>query len=282
MIEFAADPSSPDARETAMAGQAAETARPPGLLDTLRHYYESHAPEAHRFRYALLAFDVLTVLFIVATSFAPRSALVEWIDVAVGLAILADVSARIAISRHRLRDLASPYTWADIAAIVSFLAPVVGEAGGFLRILRTVRLLATYQLLSRLRKDSNWFRRHEDVIIATVHLAVFIFIMTGLVYETQSAINPHINNYADALYFTVTSLTTTGYGDIVLQGTSGRLLSVVVMILGVTLFLNLARTILQPSKVRFRCPKCSLLRHDHDAVHCKACGETLNIPNDGT
>lgn len=265
-----------------MAERAAETTPRPGLLDTLRHYYESHAPEAHRFRYALLAFDIVTVLFIVATSFTPRSELVEWIDVAVGLAILADVTARLAISRHRLRDLASPFTWADIVAIVSFLAPVVGEAGGFLRILRTVRLLATYQLLSRLRKDSAWFRRNEDVIIATVHLAVFVFIMTGLVYETQSTINPHINNYADALYFTVTSLTTTGYGDIVLQGTSGRLLSVVVMILGVTLFLNLARTILQPSKVRFRCPRCSLLRHDHDAVHCKACGEPLNIPNEGS
>lgn len=265
-----------------MARQAAQSAGPPGLLDTLRHYYESNAPEAHNFRYALLAFDITTVLFIVATSFGPRTDLVEWIDVLIGLVILADFAARFAISRHRLRDLAHPATWADIAAIVSFLAPVVGEAGGFLRILRTVRLLATYQLLSRLRQDSQWFRRHEDVILAAVHLAVFIFIMTGLVYETQHAINTKIENYADALYFTVTSLTTTGYGDIVLEGTAGRLLSVVVMILGVTLFLNLARTILQPAKVRFRCPRCSLMRHDVDAVHCKACGEPLNIPNEGS
>ncbi|WP_072391626.1 potassium channel family protein [Hyphomicrobium sp. CS1GBMeth3] len=264
-----------------MARQAAQTAGPPGLLDTLRHYYESDTAEAHRFRYALLAFDIVTVAFIVATSFVPRSDLIEWLDVFFGLVILADFVARFAISRRRLRDLAHPATWADVAAIISFLAPVVGEAGGFLRILRTVRLLATYQLLWRLRQDSAWFRRNEDVVIAAVHLAVFVFIMTGLVYETQHAINPLINNYADALYFTVSSLTTTGYGDIVLNGTPGRLLSVVVMILGVTLFLNLARAVLQPSKVRFRCPKCSLMRHDYDAVHCKACGEALNIPNEG-
>lgn len=264
-----------------MARHAAQTVGPPGLLDTLRHYYESDAPEAHRFRYGLLVFDLITVAFIVATSFVPRTELVEWLDVLFGLVILADFAARLAISRHRLRDIAHPATWADIAAIVSFLAPVVGEAGGFLRILRTVRLLATYQLLARLRKDSEWFRRHEDVIIAAVHLAVFVFIMTGVVYETQHAINPLINNYADALYFTVTALTTTGFGDIVLEGTTGRLLSVVVMILGVTLFFNLARTILQPSKVRFRCPNCALMRHDYDAVHCKACGEPLNIPNEG-
>ncbi len=72
--------------------------------------------------------------------------------------------------------------------------------------------------------------------------------MTGIVYETQHAINPLIANYADALYFTVTALTTTGFGDIMLTGSLGRLISVVVMMLGVTLFLNLARTILQPTR----------------------------------
>jgi voltage-gated potassium channel Kch len=88
-----------------------------------------------------------------------------------------------------------------------------------------------------------------------VHLSVFIFIMTGIVYETQHAINPQINNYADALYFTVTALTTTGFGDITLAGTIGRLISVVIMVLGVTLFLNLARALLQPSKGALPVPK---------------------------
>ena len=70
-----------------------------------------------------------------------------------GVVILADFVARLAISRRALRDLLHPATWADIAAIVSFLAPLVGEGVGFLRILRTLRLLRTYQLLARLRAD---------------------------------------------------------------------------------------------------------------------------------
>lgn len=113
------------------------------------------------------------------------------------------------------------------------------------------------------------------------HLSVFIFVMTGIVYETQHASNTQIANYADALYFTVTALTTTGFGDITLQGTWGRLISVLIMILGVTLFFNLARAMLQPRKVRFPCPDCGLQRHDPDAVHCKACGRMLNIPDEG-
>lgn len=257
------------------------SARARGLFDTLRHYYDSHTRDGHRFRYVLLIFDILTILFIVATSFLPRGDIVEWIDIAFGVAILIDFAARLAISRTRLRDLIHPATWADIAAIVSFLAPMIGEGAAFLRILRTVRLLHTYQLLKRMRRDSPWFRQNEEAIFAATHLAVFIFVMTGVVYESQHASNKEITNYADALYFTVTALTTTGFGDITLPGTAGRLITVVIMILGVTLFLNLAKALLQPSKIRFRCPRCALMRHEIDAVHCKACGTILNIPDDG-
>ena len=139
----------------------------------------------------------------------------------------------------------------DIVAIASFLLPFNSEAAAFLRIMRTLRLLRTYQVLARLRSRFPYFRRNEEVIIAVVNLGVFVFVMTAVVYETQHGTNPLIANYADALYFTVTALTTTGFGDIVLTGTVGRLISVIVMIFGVTLFLQLARTLFRP-------PRCGL------------------------
>lgn len=246
----------------------------------LRALYEGGSPAAHRFRYGLLAFDLVTVLLIVVTSFLPRNPLIEVLDVLFGIVMLADFAARFFISNHRLRDLVNPFTWVDIASIASFLAPLAGEAVGFLRILRTLRLLRSYQILVRLRRDVPYFRTNEEVIIAVANLAVFLFVTTGIVYQTQHATNPGIKNYADALYFTVTALTTTGFGDITLPGTSGRLLTVAIMIFGVTLFLGLLRAILRPNKVRFLCPSCGLMRHEPDAVHCKACGELLNIPND--
>jgi voltage-gated potassium channel len=246
-----------------------------------RSLYQGATPEGVRFRYGLLAFDILTVLFIVATSFLPSNEITEALDVVFGVGILADFSARMLVSRHRLREFTRFSTWTDIVAIISFLAPLAGEAGGFLRVLRTLRLLRDYQMLARLREDSIFFRRNEEVIFAVTNLAVFIFVMTAIVYETQKFRNPQIANYADALYFTVTALTTTGFGDITLPGTTGRMITVVIMIFGVTLFLNLARALLMPHKVRFACPTCGLQRHDSDAVHCKACGTVLNIPDEG-
>jgi voltage-gated potassium channel len=246
----------------------------------LKSLYEGGSRRAHQFRYGLLIFDILTLIFIVATSFVARERWIEIADVVFGLLILADFLARLWIADRPLRELLHPVTWADAASIVSFLAPLVGEPAGFLRILRTLRLLRSYQLLSRLRTDFPYFREHEEVILAVANFAVFLFVTTGFVYETQHLTNPGIKNYADALYFTVTALTTTGFGDITLQGTTGRLISVGIMIFGVTLFFNLARAVLRPGKVRFECPDCGLLTHDPDAVHCKACGKMLKIPNE--
>ncbi|WP_375262243.1 ion channel [Palleronia sp.] len=252
-----------------------------GWLSTLRELYEGESERANRFRYGLLYFDIGTIIYVVATSFTSHGGIIPIIDVVFGVVILADFCARLAISESKMRFLASPITLADILAIVSFLIAVAGGGAGFLRVLRTLRLLHTYQLLDRLRADFPFFRDKEALLTASINLAVFLFVMTGLIYATQHRTNPEIANYVDALYFTVTTLTTTGYGDVLLKGTTGRLISVGVMIIGVTLFLRLAQVIFRPQKVRQPCPVCGLTLHDADAVHCKHCGTTIHIETEG-
>jgi voltage-gated potassium channel len=181
-----------------------------------------------------------------------------------------------------LRTLVNPFNLADLIAILSLLlAPLLQGAMAFLRVLRTLRLLHSVKLITTLRSDLPFFRRNEEATLAAAQLLVFLFVMSGVVFETQHRTNHGIRNYADALYFTVTTLTTTGFGDVTLPGTTGRLLSVVIMLAGVTLFLRLAQALFRPMKVRYPCPACGLERHEPDAVHCKACGQLLNIPNEG-
>jgi voltage-gated potassium channel len=249
--------------------------------DTLRRLYEGNSAEAHAFRYALLVFDVVTIAFLIVTSFFEHTLAIEVTDALIGLVILADLAARLWIAPRPWRELAHPYGIADLIVIFSFLAPIVGEGFAFLRVLRTLRLLRSYRLVARLKRDFPFFRQHEAVVLAIIHLIVFLFVMTALVYETQHRTNPQIANYADALYFTVTALTTTGFGDITLPGTSGRLLSVLIMIFGVSLFVRLIQVLFRPAKVEFECPSCGLMRHDYDAVHCKACGVVLHIRDEG-
>ena len=57
--------------------------------------------------------------------------------------------------------------------------------------------------------------------------------------------------------------------------------NILVMIIGISLFVRLAQAVFRPNKVYFPCPQCGLARHETDAVHCKACGHILNIPDSG-
>lgn len=251
------------------------------LRSQLRDLYEGPAPTSDRFRYGLLAFDLLTVSWLVASSFLPRGSHTLTIDLAIGLIFLADLLARLWIARKPLREIFSFWGIADILVILSLVFPVWGEGLAFLRVLRLFRIFHSPQTLDQLRDDIPGFRKHEQAVRAGLNLLIFLFATTALVYQTQAGLNEKITNYADALYFTVATLTTTGFGDVTLVGTSGKLLSVVIMIVGISLFLRLVQVVLRPAKAHFPCPTCGLRRHDHDAVHCKACGTMLAIPDDG-
>jgi voltage-gated potassium channel len=223
----------------------------------------------------------VVVAFVVASSFFRGTVWTEVLDPVFGTIILIELAARLWIARRPLRELFHPITLADVIVVFSLLAPAAGENFAFLRVLRTLRLLRSYRMVARLRRDVPFFRNNQDVIFSVLNLVVFILVTTALVFETQVGRNEEIGNYADALYFTVTTLTTTGFGDITLEGTHGRLLAVLIMIFGVSLFIRLAQTVFRPHKVRYSCPHCGLSRHDADAVHCKHCGEVLNIPDEG-
>ena len=119
------------------------------------------------------------------------------------------------------------------------------------------------------------------MVLSAVNLFLFIFVMTELVFQSQVGVNNNIHNFIDAMCFTITTLTTTGFGDIVLIGEWGRFLSIIIMIFGVSLFLRLIQTVFRPSKVRYSCQRCGLYLHERDAVHCKHCGMILNIPDEG-
>lgn len=235
-----------------------------------------------RFRYALILFDALTILFFILATPFRGMVLFHEVSYAIGILILLDFLARFWIAGDRREMLLRVYTLADLVVIVVlFLDPFLPHNFAFLRILRGLRLIHSYQLLGDLRRDSLFFRKHEDAVIAAINLFVFIFLTASAAYAMFFDDQPGVGSYVDALYFTVATLTTTGFGDITLASTGGKLFSVFVMVVGVALFVQLARTLFQPSKVRYTCPVCGLNRHDIDAVHCKHCGEVLHIETSG-
>lgn len=247
----------------------------------MRYLYHGSSPLAVRFRLAVIVIDFAIIGFFLAAPILREAGWAFYVfDVIVAIVLMADLTGR-ALAFTDVRDwLKKPATWVDLFILATLLFPEWLDNFGFLRMLRLWTLLSSdffWTTVGRRFDDT----RVEEVTRALAALVTFVFVATGFVYATFVGRHDALHGYLDALYFTVATLTTTGFGDITLPGAWGRVLSIVIMLTGITLFLRLAQTIVRPNKVRFPCQTCGLQKHDPDAVHCKACGESLCIPDEG-
>ncbi|UVK36705.1 potassium channel family protein [Mesorhizobium sp. AR10] len=249
------------------------------LRDVLRKLYHGRTPAAFRFQLAAILIDLAIIAFFIATPVLQDSPSFLWLDYSVAALVAADMIARLLASNDMLRLMKQPTSWIDAFILLTLLMPAALANLGFLRILR---------LWSLSRGGSLW--RHfemrglkpwREASQAVINLLTFLFIITGFVYTFFFRTGSGLEGYIDALYFTVATVTTTGFGDIVLPGMAGKLTAIATMIIGISLFVRLAQALFRPAKVFFPCPQCGLQRHEPDAVHCKACGHVLNIPDEG-
>jgi voltage-gated potassium channel len=251
------------------------------IREFCREFFYGSSERGVRGRYIMLGVDTAIVGYFIITTFLPLHDWVVFTDRIIGVVLVVELSGRIIAETDRIGLLSRPLALLDIAIIVSLFIPDIFGNFAFLRVIRALRILRSYHVTKQLKQHFRFFARNEDVIQSAINLMVFIFVVTAFVFVLQQERNDEINDYVDALYFTVTTLTTTGFGDIILVGSQGRLLAIVVMIVGFALFLRLVQTIFRPTKVRYECTQCGLTRHDMDAVHCKHCGHELHIRTEG-
>ena len=244
----------------------------------LRRLYHGHRPKALRFQMAVLIVDLAIIALFVASPILRGTGAFLVVDYTVAAILAFDIAARGFAAREPLRWLRQPFVILDLIILITLLLPYTLINFGFLRIVRLWAISQSGTLWRPLRRSN--YRDWELPARAILNLVTFLFLATGFVYTFFFREGSGIEGYLDALYFTVASVTTTGYGDVTLQGPSGKLTSIVIMIIGISLFVRLAQAIFRPAKVNFECPQCGLSRHDPDAVHCKACGKGLKIPND--
>jgi voltage-gated potassium channel len=110
-------------------------------------------------------------------------------------------------------------------------------------------------------------------------ILVLLFVSAGLFYSAEHASNPGVATFGDAFYYTVVSLSTVGFGDIIPVTAAGRWVTVGSILAAIIVIPRQASKILREwtsaDKVNVTCPDCGLAYHDPDASHCKACGHVI-------
>ncbi|GGA28414.1 ion channel [Okeania sp. KiyG1] len=67
-------------------------------------------------------------------------------------------------------------------------------------------------------------------------LFTIIFIFSGLIYQVEHGVNSEsFKTFLDAVYFSVVTMTTVGFGDVTPASENGRLLTVLMILTGISL-----------------------------------------------
>lgn len=125
----------------------------------------------------------------------------------------------------------------DLLAILPSILPLL--LGGidlrWLRILRLMRLLKFSHYSSALEDLFSAVRHEWRSFAATLYLLILaIFISSTLIYVFEHNVQPdHFASIPEAMWWTVITLTTVGYGDIVPITVAGKLVATITAIMGV-------------------------------------------------
>jgi voltage-gated potassium channel len=187
-------------------------------------------------------------------------------------------------AENKIRHVFSLYSLIDLIAILPFLIAPIQLDVGFLRIFRWFRVLRLLRYVEG-KTIFGYVTREDSAILARILFTLFtiIFIFSGLIYQAEHPSNSgRFSTFLDAVYFSIATMTTVGFGDLTPTTQVGRLLTVSMILTGIALIPwqigELIKQLLKTSKQisqEILCTNCGLSVHDTDARFCKICGKPL-------
>lgn len=167
-----------------------------------------------------------------------RVILIRRLDFWICIIFIAEFSARIWKETDRKAFLKAH--WLEIPGMIPFT--ILGVSRTF-RILRLFRLVRVFSLMKRFsRIYQKRFVRNELQYVSLVVISILLLSTYGI-YMAESITNPEIDSVGDALWWSIVTVTTVGYGDKVPVTPLGKAIGVVLMFTGIGIIGVLSGTI---------------------------------------
>lgn len=177
----------------------------------------------------------------------------------------------------RLKYIFSWESLIDLAAILPFFLHAIFQFDlRVLRLLRLARLLRVFRLTSYMRSTkmiADVFRnRINELLLSLILTTSLIIIAACIMYFAEHNAQPEaFKSIPDTLYWSVVTLTTTGYGDMVPKTGIGKLLTGIIMLTGVAFFALPAGIITAGFLEESR------KHRKHTVIKCPHCGEPIDL-----
>lgn len=223
-----------------------------------------------------IALNVIFLLVLFFEFFLPDNLILKYLQIILWLYFIFEFYIRMKFHKFKKSYIFSFMNILDIVIIFMVFLRFSYFDSTLLHFFTSLKILRSYRVIHELWKVNKFFFYKRELIISVLNLLIFTFFMASLVFTLQSD-NPQIVTFLDALYFTITTLTTTWFWDIIVVWTYWKILVVIIMTLWVWLFLKLISVIFRPSKRFYKCKHCWLKMHDRDASHCKHCWHIIYL-----
>jgi len=141
--------------------------------------------------------------------------------------------------KHRLKYMLRPMSIIDLLAILPFyLGMFISVDLRVLRLLRLTRMLKLGRYSSSMQTLNRVIANEYRVLIAALAFLMMIMIIaaTGMYYLERTAQPENFGSIPKALWWSVITLSTVGYGDVTPITTAGRFFSALFILMGVALF----------------------------------------------
>jgi voltage-gated potassium channel len=223
-----------------------------------------------------------SAIFVIETYPIPASLRyrLDLIDSAILVIFSVEYLLRFWSSDRKLSYFFSLYSLVDLLAILPFFVGATDIR--FIRIFRWFRILRLIRYIEG-RTIFGYVSSEDSAILTRILFTLFaiIFVYSGLIYQVEHPINPErFSTFLDAVYFSVATMTTVGFGDITPISETGRFLTVLMILTGIALIPwqlgdLIKRLVKTANQVEVLCANCGLALHDVDARFCKSCGTAL-------